>query len=272
MEPGLLEIFREGQDQERAVLRLLEDAGFKISQSQTSFYWEEFNIAGHLDGFLSPDFPCPDWPQEDGHPKAVPFEIKTMQPYTFAKINSIDDMFESHQEWLRRYPAQLMIYLLLSNEELGVFILKDKSRARIKEIWVPLDWIYADSLLEKAKGVKKSLELNEPPGRREGDYCANCPFLLLCQPELILKDGAVLKDDAELEALIERKLELAPLAKEYDEISKEIHRNIEDVPRLIVGNYLIQGRWVSRKGYQVPDGKYWKSSIRKLEEPIKSEE
>jgi len=38
---SLQEVFREGRDQEIAVRRLLEDAGFEFTKSQQEFYWPE---------------------------------------------------------------------------------------------------------------------------------------------------------------------------------------------------------------------------------------
>ena len=61
---GLLEIFKEGNYQERATVELLSEHGIELNQQQRSIDLKAYEISGSIDGSVHPrlasDFP--DWP------------------------------------------------------------------------------------------------------------------------------------------------------------------------------------------------------------------
>lgn len=201
VDTGLMRIFRWGDEVERYVRRSLAEAGTEITHAQISGRWEQYNIAGHIDGMLRDP--------ETGQLEVV--EIKGMNPFTWAKWNTVAD-FEG--DWLgERYLAQLVLYLWLQEVESGLFLLFNKSSAEIKTIAVRLEdhLELAEGLLEKAEKiegyVKKWREWDErklpdspplPEQLNERAVCERCPFVAFCCPTLsygpeveVIEDGAL---------------------------------------------------------------------------------
>jgi len=142
--PRLQAIFDLGHEDENIVLRWLEMAGIQIIQRGRDYLWREEQISGHVDATLL----MPGWPE------AIPAELKSLNPYTGESIHSLDDIKNHRQSWVRRYYSQLQTYLLLAGKERGLFVLFNKSTGWITCIDVPLDYEFAESLLQKAKRVK----------------------------------------------------------------------------------------------------------------------
>ena len=252
---SLQEVFREGHDQEIAVRRLLEDAGFEFTKSQQEFYWPETQISGHIDGALGyhrrPDW----WPAEEA---SVPCEIKTCSPWAFQAIDSVEDLVNSRQLWLRKWPDQMQVYLLLTGQPMGIIVLKDKTAARVKDLWVSLDWDRANELVRKAEEVNSHLARQTYPDRTEGDHCAKCDFVAICQPSILSKDATEWMNDPEIEELLERRAALAAAAREYETLGKTLQSKVpEGCQRARVGEWLITGKWVERKERVTPAGRYW---------------
>lgn len=254
---GLAEIFREGRDQEVAVRRLLEDAGFVVMRSQQAFSWPNLQITGHIDGALGCRPGEPDWwPAKDA---AVPCEIKTCSPWIFSGLSAIEDMVSAKQPWLRKWPDQMQVYLLLSNSPVGVFILKDKTAARIKDLWIHLDWDRASELVKRAEEVNAHLARGTYPDRDEGPHCRSCDFMPLCQPEITNPNGAAILSDPEIEGLLRRRDELMSYVIEAREVDKALADRLpEGIERAVVGDWLVTGKWVERKEYTVPASQYWR--------------
>lgn len=261
---GLLELFEEGHYQEDAAIDLLRKAGYRIVEQQRPFTWDKYQITGHIDGRLLPGSIEGEWPEKGGKPVAVPFDIKGFSPWIWDSINSIGDMLNHRRVWMRKYPAQMTLYMLMGEEEHGVIILKDKTKARLKDLWMTLDWDLANSLVSKAEEVNAAVEAKEPPERAEGDYCHDCKFLMLCRPEIVNPDGAEILDNGELEALLVRRDKLAEAYTEYNGIDKQVKAMVKGVPKAVVGDFLISGKMVEKKGYAVEDSTYWKATIRRM--------
>jgi hypothetical protein len=64
-----------------------------------------------------------------------------------------------------------------------------------------------------------------------------------------------------LEDWIKRYRELRDAYQEYCRLGKLIKRAVQGKRRLLVGDYLVIGRWVIRKSYVVPESKYWHMKI-----------
>lgn len=247
---GLQFVFDEGNLQEQAVARDLTDAGWPIIEQQRDYEWKAYQITAHLDGKVLIDG------------EAFPIEIKSMSPYIFKGIHSAKDLLESRYAYLRAYPAQMMIYLLLSNAPRGVFIFKDKSSGQLKEIWMDLDYGYAEGLLKKAERINGHVAADTLPERipYSEDVCGRCPFLHICLPE-VKREALDLTTDPELETKLIRRHELDPLRKEYEHLDSEVKAVLKEHEKIVCGDFLITGKWIEPKGKP----KYWKTNIDRLQ-------
>jgi len=235
-------IFDMGNAVEDLVFRDLREAGFTIVEQQRPFSWAKYQITGSIDFKLAIDG------------KVYPCEVKSAAPHPFASINSVQDMIRHKYHYMRKYPAQLTLYLLMDNKEEGLFLFKNKSSGELKEIWMDLDYEFAESLVKKAEAINKHVAegtLPEPMEYKE-DICQECPFAHVCMPDRIGKEIEVTQD-GELLELITRYMELKPGAKEYDEVNERITKLVQGREKILVGDYFIEGKWIERKVYHVPD-------------------
>lgn len=264
--PELMLRFDMGRAIEQVVLDDLKEAGFEVVEQQRAFEWRDYQITGHIDGKLLVNG------------TAYPLEIKGFSSNVFQRVNSLKDMLASPYAYMRKYPAQMMLYLLLDNKERGVMLIKDKNGCGYKEIWVDLDYEYAESLLKKAEAVNKAVEAGEPPERMEYEdsVCSYCDFQHICLPE-VKREPLPMPNRAEMQELDEmlsRWWELKALAKEFSELDSALKRKLEG-KRLAFGNWYIDGKWVETKRYEIPpevkaryavQAKYWRRKIVRIED------
>ena len=235
-------IFDMGRMVEDLVSQDLREAGFTVVEQQRSFSWAKYQITGSIDFKLSIDG------------KVYPTEVKSAAPHPFGSINSVVDMLHHKYHYMRKYPAQLTLYLLMDNKEEGLFLFKNKSTGELKEIWMDLDYDFAETLVKKAEAINRHVAegtLPEPMEYNE-DICSECAFVHICMPDRIGKEVEVTDDSALLE-LVTRYMELKPGAKEFDEVNERITKLVQGREKILVGDYFIEGKWVERKVYHVPD-------------------
>lgn len=248
-----------GNIMEEAVMADLREAGIQIFEQQRAFTWDKYQITGHIDCKL----------QIDGI--VYPTEIKSASDFAFKSINSVDDML--HHKWLymRKYPAQLTLYMLMDNKDCGLFLFKNKSTGELKEIFLGLDYELGESLIQKAETINKHVADGTLPDCIEWDetVCGDCAFNHICMPERIGTEVEIV-DDSELPALITRWNELKPLAKEYNDIDEQINAIVKGREKILAGDFFIQGKWIDKKNYKIPDdikqqyveyGQYWKKAV-----------
>lgn len=268
-EARLQMIFDMGNLIETAVMSDLMEAGFAIVEQQRPFSWDKYNITGSIDcKILTGD-------------KVYPTEIKSAAPYAFDSINSIEDMKKHKWHYMRKYPAQLTLYLLMDGKDRGVFIFKNKSTGALKEIWLDLDLDFAESLVQKAETINSHVAegtLPEPIEYDEG-ICADCGFSHICMPDRIGKEVEIIDDDKLLE-LLTRYHELKPSAKEYEDVDKRISEMVSGREKILIGDWFIEGKWVEKKSYNIPleikqqyesMSQYWKRKIIPIESGNKAE-
>jgi len=235
-------IFDMGRVIEDAVMADLREAGIEIVEQQRPFAWQKYQITGHIDGKLAVNgdvYPC---------------EIKSAAPNPFASINSIGDMLRHKYPYMRRYPAQLTLYLLMDGKDKGLFIFKNKSTGEIKEIWMDLDYTFAESLVQKAEAINAHVAAGTLPEPMEYDdsVCPECAYVHICMPDRIGKEVEVV-DSTELIELLAEYETLKPGAKRYDEVDKRITELVTGREKVLAGDFFIEGKWQQRKSYQVPD-------------------
>jgi len=277
-------IFEGGRMVEDLAVKDFEDAGFKVYRPEPDKAIAESKprITGHID--IRVDF---------GDGKVYTGEIKGLNSFDFDRLHTIKNFHESKKPWIRKYPAQLMTYLYIKGEESGFFYLKSIPRFQPKLIWVELDLDYMEQILQKTERIEAHVAKGTLPEQSDDyDVCERCAFLHICLPEMH-RDAMEFIDDPEFEDKLARRAELAAYIKEYNALDKEVKGLIEGrgpqalgngwyrLPdgrnvrgeskareeymaarsRLLVGDYIITGKWVERKGFRVKPGRYWKSKI-----------
>lgn len=254
-------IFNEGNLHEGAVLRLLQDAGFTIIQQQRDYEWKEYKITAHLDGKLLLD----DYNGGD-IPRSVPLEVKSMSPFIWVKIHTTADLRDSHMPHLAKYIGQLQTYMLLSNSEEAVLLLKNKSTGQLKELWMELDYEYAESLVQKAVRINGYVDRQEvpPPVPWTESLCGRCPFNAICANEMTRQPLEIVFNE-DLEALLKRREELKAAAREYKQVDDLVKAAVTGQEKMVIGGWLIRGKEVTRRGYTVKDTTYWKTDIESLQ-------
>jgi len=250
----LLKIFEEGNLQEKAVIRSLEDAGYDISHQQQDFHNSELNITGHIDCRLS----------HRKAPGSILAEIKSMNPNTFERINSVQDFEDA--DWTAKYIDQLNLYLDFEDEDKGLIIIKNKSTGAIKFFTVYRDKARVDRLKGKARMVEEHLKSGTLPERIcNPATCRRCGFAAICNPDMQYT-ALELMEDVELHESLKRREELAPAYKEYNAVDKRVKDTLKAAvaEKFIVGDYFIEKKKIKRAGYEVKPSEYWKVDI----EPI----
>jgi hypothetical protein len=252
-------IFDMGRMVEEAVYHDLREAGVAIIEQQRPFAWPAYQITGHIDCKLAVNG-C-----------AYPCEIKSAAPAAFDSINSIEDMLRHKWPYMRRYPAQLTLYMLMDGKERGLFLFKNKSTGALKELWMSLDYDFAESLVHKAELVNADVDegiLPTPMEYQEG-VCDDCGYAHICLPERIGKEVEV-TDDSELLELLAEYETLKPGAKRWEEVDKRITELVKGREKVLAGDWFVEGRWQQRSTYQVPDEikaqykattQYWRKDI-----------
>lgn len=242
-------IFDMGREVEEIVLKELREAGFQIHEGQRAFQWPEYKITGSIDGMLILEG------------EAVPLEIKSASPFAFDSINTVDDLKRHKYPYMRRYVSQVTLYCLLSNKDRAVILFKNKSTGALKEIWVPLDYDLGELLLKRAEAINAHVEAGTVPEPIKYDeaLCGECPYAHICLPEVTGKEVEI--DSGELEELLDRMDALKPATKEYAEIDSQIKRLVEGRDKILAGSWLVTGKWVERKGFQMPDSRFWQRKV-----------
>lgn len=237
-DPETQGVFDEGHLHEKDVTMKLMEMGFEIVEQQRSFQLDKPLITGHIDGKLR-------W-----NGRTFPYDVKSIQPFDFAKIASAEDLLYSKKVHLRKYPAQLQIYLLMSGEEIGCFILKNKITGRLRPIWMAIDYDFCEQLLKRGERAYKAIETGSPPDRTtDFDVCMKCPFRHICLPDLKAGPGITPIDDAELSGMLERREQLSPLAKEFEELDEEIKEQAKagGVGEKVCGDFLLRVKEQKKK-------------------------
>jgi len=141
----------------------------------------------------------------------------------------------------------------MSEQERGLFLFKNKSTGALKEIWMDLDYAFAETLIHKAELVNEYVALDTLPDPIEYDenICADCGFAHICIPDRIGTEVEII-DDSELLNLVNRFNELKPTAKEFDDIDKKINEMVRGREKILVGDWFIEGKWIDRKSYNIP--------------------
>ncbi|RKX61450.1 MAG: hypothetical protein DRP29_00330 [Thermodesulfobacteriota bacterium] len=245
-------VFDEGKLQERAVLRLLEDAGFDIVEQQRPYEIRELKLVGHIDAKIRVNN------------KLFPLEIKSMSPYFFESLHVVKDFLNHRYAHIRKIPFQLQAYLMLANYKEAVLLLKNRSSGELKEIVVVQDEKMQNEIRVKCQTINDLVEKQVAPEIHEEfdeKICSTCKFAHICLPDVKRKNEMRIVDDEELIALLEKREQLKPFHDEYLEVDKILSKRLEGIEKAIIGDFIVTGKWVHRKAYKVPETTYWKKRI-----------
>ncbi len=250
---NLQTIFNEGNLHEKAVLRLLEDAGFNVTEQARPFEWKEYGITGHIDCKIALNG------------MAIPAEIKSASPYMYDIINDIQDLYNGKYHYLRKYPAQLNLYLLMDDKPEGLFIFKNKQTGALKEIPMSVDYDLGEKLIKKAMAINMHVAEDTLPDCIPWDeqICGDCGYAHICLPEP-KRDALEIKTDPELEAKVRKWFELKPYKSEYESLDKEIKSQLKSQDKIVIGDYFITGKMIQKKGFSVAASEYWQCKIKQL--------
>lgn len=179
-------IFDEGNHQERAALRDLDDAGIDVVEQQVSLVIEEYDITGHIDGMVrSP---------QDGI--LVPLEIKSTSDYAFGQLAHTPDLYERlmHGRWYwANYPTQLLLYCHMRQKPYGVWLFKNKINGDYQDRIIRLDdhLDHVNRVLEKARQINCHVSMGTmPEGIEDWSVCKECGFVGHCHPDRVV-DGQI---------------------------------------------------------------------------------
>jgi len=247
-------IFGMGNAVEDLAMQELREAGFKVVEQQRPFSWPEYQITGTVDCKLLLDG------------EAVPTEIKSCSPYMFDKINAIDDLTRGKYLYLRKYPAQLTLYLLMDNKERGVFLFKNKSNGQYKEIWMNIDYALGEELLKRAECINRHVAASTLPDPMEYDegVCDKCGYVHICPVFHVGKEVTIL-DDEELASLLAEYERLKPYAKAYDDVDRILKDKLSERDKVLIADWYITGKWVEKKAFSVAAGRYWFKKISRMQ-------
>lgn len=257
---ALMCIFAGGHMIEKMALDELAEAGIEVVEQQRSYAWKEFELTGHIDGKV----------KSDG--VVYPLEIKGLMRYGGLEPKWIDgvpwltvDQFtNSSKPWVKKYAGQMTLYLMMEEVDTGIFYIKDKTTYKPISAYFALDYDYAESLLKKLERVNQHVKDGTLPDQTDDiELCEKCNFLHVCLPE-IKRDALEFTEDPEMEEKLERWEELKPLVAESNALDRQFKKAFAEREKLVIGDFLITGKEVHRKGYTVEESDYWLKKIVRL--------
>jgi CRISPR/Cas system-associated exonuclease Cas4 (RecB family) len=231
------------------------EAGFQVYTSPDPLEDKELQVSGRMDFEIALD-----------DTKPIPVEIKSVEDWDIDKYHGVEDMLNG-KWWVRGYLAQLGLYCWMRNREKGILHLRSLKRWRNIELSILDEKVigFVQELMEKLKTVNQHIGNGTLPDRIEWDdsICGKCNAKHICLPEEKISNGEVLLDE-ELEAMLERREELSSAKREFEELDKEIKSKVKEKPKVLVGNFIIEGKWQERKETIIPASRFWVIKIKKI--------
>lgn len=208
---GLLSLFEAGKKEESNIIKMLLDLGYEVINQQNPITITNRNgeiiCSGRIDGKIV------------YKGLAIPYEIKSMNDYSFQQLNSIEDFEKSPLH--RKYIKQLQLYLYGNEIEVGMFIISNFRQ--IKLIPVYLDYGLCEQIIQQLERAWDFVQKKQYPDPivYNPKICDWCPWEFLCTKSTINKPAEFIQNK-ELEELLNRRAELEPAAKQYKEIDEQI--------------------------------------------------
>lgn len=259
---SLQALFDLGNHAERFVVRELEEMGLEVLERGRDYHDRELELTGHIDGKLR-------WPGVD---RAVPMEVKGLNPFTAEKLETIEDIKNNKAGWVRKYYAQLQSYLWLEKkahphlaDPHGIFVLLNKVSGEIVFIDCAFDGAFAATLITKVEAVRDAVHANTPPSRHQTSECTRCPFAHVCLPDVNFGEAVQVVDEPELIEAIRRREELRKAHSDYLAADRAFKALMPEKPgETIVGPYAVIGEERTRKGYVAKSSSWVQFEVRQL--------
>lgn len=246
--PELQGIFETGNTLEPLVGRILSEAGqmaqpaWRLIGEQTNIddkLFSKYQITGHIDGLLQRwDDGLNTSPLARCWETLGPADIKTCSPHVFAGLNCYEDLKKYF--WTRKWRGQLFLYALgLNYEDCFLILVNKQNLYQIKLIHFPLDYEYAERLLQNAAIINGHVAAGTLPEKiNQPDVCEECPFNHHCCPDLVgTGEGLEISSDADLIALLDERVVAEPAHKRFMELDDELKG------RLVPGKCVMAGDW-----------------------------
>jgi hypothetical protein len=234
---GLQRIFDLGNLFEEYLLRQMAASGqVQVIEQQRAYEWPKFNLTGRIDGKLAVNG------------DRLPLEIKSSGHNGFAAIRNLEplDMLKSKYPWIRKYPAQILLYMLMEGAEFGVMVFINKESGEQSEKLFQLEGEaleYAESILKKLEVVNTHIALGTCPDAALIDDCKGCAFCkTACFPGADYGPGIDILQDPDLEAKLDRRGELEAAAKEFEALDKEVKDGFKGKAGAVVGGWMIESK------------------------------
>lgn len=208
---GLLALFESGKKEESNIIKMLLDLGYEIINQQNPIQIKnrkgEIICTGRIDGKIV------------YKGIAFPYEIKSMNDYSFNELNSIEDFEKSPLH--RKYIKQLQLYMYGNEIEVGMFIISNFRQ--IKIIPVYLDYGLCEQIIRQLEIAWEYVKKKEYPDpiTYNPKICDWCPFAFLCT-KLTNNAPTELIENKELEELLDKRAELESAYKQYKEIDEQV--------------------------------------------------
>lgn len=208
---GLLALFESGKKEESNIIKMLLDLGYEVVQQQNPIQIKnrkgETICTGRIDGKII------------YNGVAIPYEIKSMQDYSFQQLNSIKDFEKSPLH--RRYINQLQLYMYGNEIEVGMFIISNFRQ--IKIIPVTLNYELCELIIQQLEKAWDYVQRKEYPEPISYDprICDYCEFKILCTQTTVNKPAELI-ENKEMEGLLQRRAELEEAYKSYKQIDEQI--------------------------------------------------
>jgi len=245
----LQRIFHAGELYHRNIVKLLmevyEDTDVEVLLQEDEMPSNPYGIGGRIDISISY--------YVDGTRVRVPIEIKSCNPFVFARLKTLDDIKNSPMVHTRKWPDQLLTYLELKDIDVGLLLLVDKSSFEIRTIVVRRKGHkgHIKALLSKAKRVtalvgalQKRIYASESRTKGlesiEGDLperikytqaiCGRCDHKDRCVPDLLEKGFIEHRMwDVELEAWVIMREKAQESRDTWEEADKRIKGHCKSV-------------------------------------------
>lgn len=253
-------LFKLGKEMEKITIQDLCNSGLDVEQQQRDFKDKSTHITGHIDGIVN----------VDGDQYLL--EAKSVKDFVFNSITDENSVKYSRYSFLKKYYAQLNLYLYLHGRKEQAFLLfKDKHNGGYKEVLITLDCDFCEQLLKKAETIEKHLKEDTLPDRIEYDdfLCGNCPYNHICCPSP-KSEGVKFVDNEEIRTLLEEYEVLKEKAARFKIVDDLLKKELAEQDNIAVGDFHITGKWRSLTKYNVPQeikdnykevSKYWVKKI-----------
>jgi hypothetical protein len=239
---------------------LMRRAGFPVIEQQVQMEDRQMKLTGHADATSA-------FMDDPLNPFVV--EIKSAHPNIWSQINSVDDL--KKKPWLKKYPAQLQVYMFIKGYKRGVILFVNKSTGQIKEIWMDLDLNIVAEIENKCKRINFAVDVYDlaktdaekeavmPERIKNISTCEMCSFRHICRPDTDFGSPLKISDDPEFDLKVKRMVEARAMTKEMEALEKQIKGLIKATAdgdkleniKLLSGGTMIQGKKDAKGAWRI---------------------